>query len=230
MQTCLSFFCLLLSTVCLAQPLADSARSLSSENDILRCKHLKKGLYRTFEEFRTNSPTSISEFELVKTNDLHSNRAIQLVFKNPKALRESEKNIWGICDGDSIYINSLHYQNDFHLDALLHLGRYGYLESKITGRAAALRADGIPVYKPAEMQAGRVRSSLFEYYAGYILNLNNGKFYQLNEDALEKILSQDLALLSKYRREDKRGSPRERQDLRYRYLRLYSEQHSEEVK
>jgi hypothetical protein len=200
----------------------DSA-GFASEKDIVKCSQPQKGLYRSFEEFRRNAPSITRDFELVsrKGNRKQEEGGFDIVLKDTLiSPRIVHKEMWGFCTGKAVYVNAHNFQRGHGFYELLHIGRYSYVE-------------GIdPMAAPTKKLSGTTASfaSRTDHKVGYLLNLNNGKFYLLNQEALEKILSQDTALLQQFQQEDKRGDKATRRELMFRYVRLYNERHAQEIK
>lgn len=200
----------------------DSAR-FASEKDIVKCSQPKKGLYRSFEEFRRNSPSITRDFKVVsrKGNKKHEDGGFDIVLNDTLiSPRIVHKEMWGFSTGKAIYVNAHNFQRGHGFYELLHIGRYSYVEGTD------------PMATPTKKLSGTTASfaSRTDNKMGYLLNLNNGKFYLLNQEALEKILFQDTALLQQFQQEDKRGDKATRRELMFRYVRLYNERHAQEIK
>lgn len=199
----------------------DAAQS-AAEKDIVKCSQPKKGLYRSFEEFRRNSPSITRDFELVNRsgNQKPADGGLDLVLKDTLVSpRIVHKEMWGFSTGKAVYVNAHNFQRGDGFYELLHVGRYSYVE-------------GLDPMAPTKKRSGTTAAfaSRTDNKVGYLLNLNNGKFYLLNQEALEKILSQDAALLQQFQQEDKRGDKATRRELMFRYVRLYNERHAQEIK
>ena len=68
---------------------------------ILKDRVLIKGAYRTFEEFKTNSPSEkIFEIAKDKKNDI-------FYIRDSSGKNTVTRNIWGYCDGKNVFINSI---------------------------------------------------------------------------------------------------------------------------
>lgn len=80
--------------------LEDIVRSNNQINDLPVNKEttLKRGIYKTFEEFKMNTP-SITEYELRKGSS-------GAVFINENGSLYEVKDIWGFCDGNDYYIRA----------------------------------------------------------------------------------------------------------------------------
>jgi hypothetical protein len=78
----------------------DSFSSIHKHLVILQDTPLKKGVYKTFNEFKKNSP-SIQDYEIKKTG-----KADLLFVKDEAGNEYPTRAIWGFCDGTFIYIKS----------------------------------------------------------------------------------------------------------------------------
>jgi hypothetical protein len=200
----------------------DSARH-SAEKDIVKCSQPKKGFYRSFEEFRRNAPSITRDFELVsrKETKKRDSNGFEIVLKDTLVSeRILQKEMWGFSTGNKVYVNAHNFQRGYGFHELLHIGRYSYVE-------------GIdPMATSAKKLSGTTASfiSHADNKIGFLLNLNNGKFYELNQEMVEQILSKDPVLLQQFQQEDKRGDKATRRELMFRYVRLYNERHPEEIK
>jgi len=214
------------ATLCQAQSVVvpRDTTATASESDILKCRQPKKGLYRSYEEFRRNAPSITRDFAVISNDNGKSKWAgdgFSIEMKDTLiSPRIIQREMWGFCDGKTIFVNAHNFQRGYGFHPLLHVGRYAYLE-------------GVdPMAESTEKLSG-VRASFVnvaDNKLGYLLNLNNGKFYPLNQEDLEKILSQDPVLFGQFQREDKRGDKAPRRELMFRYVRLYNERHPEEIK
>jgi hypothetical protein len=82
----------------------------------------KKGVYKSFEEFKNNTP-SISDYSIKKTE-----KADLLYVKDEQGQELPIRKVWGFCDGTTIYINSgniyfplFKYKRNFYAFATKHL-------------------------------------------------------------------------------------------------------------
>ena len=66
---------------------------------VLKSTAYKKGVYKNFEEFKMNSP-SVSEYELRK------GEMGDIIYIKENNVEYPERNVWGFCDGTSLFINS----------------------------------------------------------------------------------------------------------------------------
>lgn len=58
----------------------------------------KKGIYRTFDEFKFNNPSIVDEFNV-------SNKRVSILdIKTGKYKKIKNRNVWGFCDGEKIFV------------------------------------------------------------------------------------------------------------------------------
>ena len=161
-----------------AQSTGDS--STNRDSYIINSKTYRRGIYRSFEEFRYNSPSIIDSFVFDK-------KGLRLIVKNTnrrKRLHKSE--VWGFSDGSKIYIRWNKY------DPLVETGRYCYFIEKGTRV--------IPLFVPM------IVPITYPYTNELIINYNTGKVSVLTKGLLKQILtSDDPVLLNEFRKEPQRG-------------------------
>jgi len=176
---------------------------------------LKRGIYKTYEEFKNNSPSVPLEYEikavrLIMQSQLYNDIVYQMEIDKDKAKEIGD--IWGFCDGKSVYINMQFkvmtqkkiFKPNSQFDKLLYIERYCCFIS----------------VQPIPNVVG-----LGHYF--YALDFNTGKEIVINKVTLKKIISKDEGLLEDFKNEkflDKYDD-----DTYIKYLRLYSERHKDEI-
>jgi len=131
---------------------------------ILNIASYKKGVYKSFEEFKTNSP-SITEYELRK------GQMGDILYVKENNTEYPERKAWGFCDGNDIYINSgdkysklIKFQNTFYFEGIK--GRVKHVSHDIpytslfnlatnTGRKVS-SYKVIPKFYEVDMETGEV--------------------------------------------------------------------------
>ncbi|SEW11293.1 hypothetical protein [Chitinophaga arvensicola] len=149
---------------------------------------LKKGLYKTFEEFRTNNPSE--QGALVIKNRSSAAQIYLLASRNELILLDDAgqehkvKNYWGFCDGKDIYIR------DNGLNKLQEIGYY-----------CIYSLHGIQPSRGYINQATMTTNSLSTpTVLKKVLNINTGEILELSAYNLKKyILPQDSVLLDEFR-------------------------------
>lgn len=202
---------ILLFCSCILMQMAYS-QNLVIDNNIT----LKKGIYKTYEEFKNNSPSvplenEIKSVRLIMESLLYNDIVYHMEIDKDKAKEIGD--VWGFCDGEFVYINMQFkvmtikkvFKPGSQFDKILYLGRYCYFIS---------------------VQPIPNSVNLGHYF--YALEFNTGKEIAINKDALKKIISKDEGLLKDYKNEkflDKNSD-----DTYIKYLRLYSESHKDEIR
>ncbi|MEZ2441618.1 hypothetical protein AB6805_07840 [Chitinophaga sp. RCC_12] len=149
---------------------------------------LKKGLYKTFEEFQSNNPSE--EGDLVIKNRSSAAQIYLLANRNELVLRDGAgqehklKNYWGFCDGKNIYIK------DNGLNKLQEIGYY-----------CIYALHGIQPSRGYLNQADMTTNSISTpVVLKKVLNVVTGQILELSAYNLKKyILPQDSVLLDEFR-------------------------------
>ena len=209
---------LLLVAVC-SCVLTTFSQSLITDDTIF----LKKGIYKTFDEFRHNSPSIPMEYEVLwgkimygGLEGIYNDTLYNLKIDKTKAKQIG--NVWGFCDGKNIYINMQAsmkrskvtgnsvkvFKPISQFDKLFYLGRYCYFTTGQYGGSGGV----------------------FPHHWVCALDFNTGKELFLDRVAMKKILEKDEELLQAYKDENKFGRDDE---AYYKFLQLYSEKHKDEI-
>jgi len=178
--------------------------------------NMKKGIYKTFDEFKENAPSIPLEYEIIKVNDL----AYQLKIDQEKT--NFFGGIWGFCDGNKVYINI-----DFDMSGRNRFRPHSYF--------GVLQNIGIYCYFPFPQVAYTNLSAMIingSKPLPYVVDFNNGKLLCLNCDMnagflkqshLKKILSREPGLWDTYKNDKSNG------DLFYKYIKFFCEKHRDEI-
>ena len=92
----------------------------------------KPNVYMTFSDFETNSPSQYFDFQLKQRtmgNVFMTGGITNHMIKKVKPTTELDnltKNIWGVLDSDSIYINSFPYSKILGFNKIIGTGFYSY--------------------------------------------------------------------------------------------------------
>jgi hypothetical protein len=167
------------------------AQNRNQADLITNMRTLKKGLYKSFEEFQTNSPSE--EGDLVIKNRSTAAQIYLLASRNELVIRDAAgqehkvKNYWGFCDGQHIYIK------DNGLNRIQELGYYCIYE--LHGMQPS---HGI--VNQADMTVNSINTPV---QFKKVVNIITGQILELSAYNLKKyILPQDSTLLDEFR-EDK---------------------------
>jgi len=178
---------------------------------------LKKGIYKTFEEFKNNSPSIPLEYEILWGKILYG--GLELAndtlynLKIDKDKAEQIGLVWGFCDGNHAYINMQFkpmttkkiFKPNSQFDKILFIGRYCYFN---TGQPQA--------------------NSVYPKHWVCAIDMTNGKEIFIDNSTLKEILSKDKVLLEEFKNE--KVLSKSLDNTYYKYLQLYSEKHKDEIK
>jgi antitoxin component YwqK of YwqJK toxin-antitoxin module len=181
---------------------------------------LRKGVYRTFEEFRANKP-SLAFPSGIDTVSLKygsiGNRERITYFDIGRNIGDLKANqMFGFCDGESVYFNVDYSKfSKFNFVKVEHLGRYCYFKHSTPFKPSMVAA-GV---------AGGLVGGLIVGAAGQpagecVLDVNNGVSYSLSKTKLKSLFSDDEGLKKdiKYLV----GINPELKDLAIKYSKIYS--------
>lgn len=189
--------------------------------DILNTDQYKKGIYLNFEEFKYNSPSLSSTFELIpERNGLNYRLLISDTVVDKKFL----KKVWGVNTGEEVYVNSLSYQNNNGFTLLTEIGRYCVFKDKVS-----LSQKNSGAYHALTLTGGLIGGAI----AGAIptetaiaLNMNNGNFYVLRKETMMLILESEPDLLEEYKNHKRKGD----EDVIIDYIHHYNARNKDELK
>ena len=220
-------FCLLLITL--------SSYAIEAQNlpPILKAEKLKRGIYASFDDFLNNDPSVHIEFTLKQRSRVKqywfggSDYTVQVTGAN--GLMTNANKYWGVCDGDSVYVNASNYQKARGYVKLLRLGRFCYTKGitsdYLEGNGAIYSVGAV-----GGAVGGAVVGALanIPQQAAFIFNINNGKFTMLTEDVLTKILNRDSSLGAEYAAIDKKA--KKDPDVMLGYVEKFNQRHTDEIK
>jgi hypothetical protein len=178
---------------------------------------LKRGIYKNFSEFKFNRPSINYEFTIEEgvqnygpKRDSLGHKVYYLVLSEPSLNNDS---VWGFCDGKNIYINNVYFfKPKSRFDKIEYMGRYCYFTRWFaTNSYSRTRRD-------------LMRGSTFPHIKKMLININTGRSYHISEIIMTDVLSRDNVLYSQYSEEREIG------ECYFKYLKLYSEKHKEEIK
>ncbi len=176
--------------------------------------NLKRGIYRTFKEFRYNFPSIADSFTVTKeqkklsrtiseSQDQGTHTTYHILL--PESYNVTD-NIWGFCDGKNLYINMGQvYDPKGNFEKIDYLGRYCLFFQWMPGAGGS---------SPG-------------YLSKRMVNINNGQIYNPdgpNHTDLTTILSKDKGIYDSYK------TDKDRNGKSFYYLKLYSEKHKDEIK
>lgn len=192
---------------------------------------LRKGVYKNYDEFVSNSPSILFEEENLEIEEDQEELVdgitpkffvaygteiklpiYRLVDKGTKK-RIKAKSIWGYCDGSRVFINSYTHIPKHHFVELLLIGRYCYF----------IQVGYTSNYQPANKFITPFNA--VKTVEEYVINLNNGKIFNLDKNLLKVIMGDDQELLNKMN-----NDPEINRRLLIDYIKDYNARHSDEIK
>ncbi|NML36187.1 hypothetical protein HHL17_03155 [Chitinophaga sp. G-6-1-13] len=179
-------WCCLWGLICFC--LMATAQDNPGSGLILQATTLKKGLYKSFQEFQQNSPSESGDL-LIKSRSTAAQIYLlasrnELVLRDAAGQEQKVKNYWGFCDGTNIYIK------DNGLNRIQATGYYCTYE--LQGVQPSRSA-----YNPADMTVNAMNTPV---RLKKVINIVTGEILELSLYNLKKyILPQDPALLEEFR-------------------------------
>ncbi len=199
-------------------PLFPSMAQESIPRDILETDSIRHGIYENYEQFRTNSPGREGEIHFYKAGAKAISKGAKpsfMVYTDPNTERRDtiEQGIWGFSINNKVYrlIEGDTLNPSYYLE-IGYLGRYCFYEDHVI---LSIDAGGLLTANP-----GMKRERVFSY----IININNGKEFKVNDKLMHSILNDDKDLLVRYKAEKKRKA------LYGQYIEMYSEEHQDQIK
>jgi hypothetical protein len=169
----------LLLSLCLTIGIVYLNYGQAETNDIIASAVKQEGIYMSFAEFRTNSPSVKGK---IKVSD--NGNWFRILDPSTGKYEKMKRQAWGACINDSVYIYlpDTHGPQSPHIYPLQIVGRYCYFEES-----------GIAVYN---LGGVTTQGSIT---AEYVLNINNGQIYKLTKKLMEEILQKDPELLKEFK-------------------------------
>lgn len=191
---------------------------LAYGQDIVNDLEYKEGIYLSFEEFKTNSPSLTCDFYFsTKKNGVNFELILTDTVVGKKFLKEK---IWGVCTGEVIYVNTSNYQNSKGFTRLGEIGRYCVFKDQVSINR---KNDGS--LGGMALVGGLVGGVIGHTIVGSIptetalvLNMNNGNCYFLRKETVELILQSEPQLLESFQKESRKSD----EDVMVEYISKYN--------
>ena len=162
----------------------------SDTSKIYNSTHLKRGFYRTYKEFESNSPSRTEDF--IVTRFIKSETDTTVIGAKYTLVDSTKEvhHVWGFCDGKDVYVNLSESPFSKHYWKLLGLGPIPFFEYKVKKMLLA----GGPLMMLA---TGALSASMPAEYE--LLRLNkNGKFRDIGVVELRDLLADYPILLKEF--------------------------------
>jgi len=182
---------------------ASRVAAQNNEQDILTAVQKANGIYRTYQEFRTNSPSLTGKFKITR-------KKISLLDNQSGTYESIKEPVWGACLNDTIYYFQDHHEiaQSPNFYKLKFIGRYCFYEYH------SVLVKSIPGGGYVDIPRN------FEF----VVNVNNGKSYTLDKKMMRLILSKDTALLAEFENESSKIETFEK------YIRRFNERNPQDIK
>lgn len=192
-----------------------SSGGFSQSGDILVDRERAQGIYVDFESFRYNSPENsgkLSFFQADKSDVSVGARKNFLLVENGEKIDTVDQGIWGVNFGSGVYIlkESDSVRPAYYIP-LQYIGRYCFYTDEVIFSVDGAMNHGNPL----------LRNTKIEHY---IININNGKRFKLDDKLMHAILDDDQELLKQYKKE------KNRKKTYLQYIKSYSKRHPEQIK
>lgn len=183
-----------------AQSTSDSLKN--RDNYIINTTSYKKGVYKTFEEFKYNNPSIVDNYTF-------DNKKLWLTDKKTgKNKKIKKREVWGFSDGTRVFVSWNKYNE------IVEKGRYCYFKEKGTRIVSAFSAFP-PMIIPIPLP----------YNDELIINYNTGKTYLLSKNLFKKILkNDDPELLTEFMNQRQKGKKL------YEYIVKYNDRNVAKIK
>lgn len=180
--------------------------SLKSKDDyIINTTVYKKGIYKTFLEFKYNAPSIEAEFTF-------NENKLWLLRDGKRVDRIKNDEYWGFCDGEKVYVR---WNKNYEL---LEKGRYCFFEAMEVYPGVPYGTYGTNNNFPAPLQTIVDKDAL-------IINFNNGKVFELTKKIFREILEiDDPGLLQEFNNETWKGKKL------LEYVVRYNERNKDKIK
>jgi hypothetical protein len=181
--------------------LLTSSPTFRAEN-ILSTNIYKKGIYKSFEEFKYNAPSIIADFTF-DTKQLWVTDS-----KSGKNIKMKKGEVWGFSDGQRIFVR---WRKN---NEILEMGRYCYFKEK-----------GTRVVFGYSMFPLAIIPIPVPYTDELIINFNTGKPFLLSKRLLKEILTiDDPELLTEFMNE------KQKKKKLFEYIVKYNDRNTDKIK
>ena len=170
----------------------------------------KKGIYRTFQEFKTNSPSIELKYP-VKSHEspMPFNDWTNYSVDMPKEESKDIGDVYGFCNGHNIYLsNAPTNPHKGVFEHVLYVGKYTFYQDQgklnvhpvvMPGGGMGLSTGSMPIYDK-------------------IIDMETGVVSVLNNRLIKKMMADNPPLLSEFKKDSKKNF------RRLKYLKRYLEQ------
>ena len=171
----------------------------------------KRGIYKTFEEFKNNNPSLIFDFQLLNDTATFVD-ILRYKLKFDKSIKFHKDSVWGVCDGNQCYIlDGGGFRKKSKFDRIIFLGRYCIFNTSSGTQGGSYNG-------------GFYSGGSWGYVEKKAIDINTGEIFIIDKPNTKRIIQRDFDLNKEFV-EDK-----DRNKKYWQYLKRYSEAHVEEIK
>jgi hypothetical protein len=196
----------------------NSIFSQNRELILYKLDSLKKGVYKSFKEFKYNNPSfqitlDVKHVKDILMTDPNSEIMPYAVHYNKDSFKLNNHNFWGFCDGKDIFINNLSIEKPngkIMCQKILHVDYYCYF----------LASRSIPDY----MVSKNIGANYQDDNSVLIFSLKTGEVFRLNINSLKYLFeANDPELLESFKAEKNKNK------MLQEYLQKYCDRHRDEL-
>ncbi|MCX6258007.1 MAG: hypothetical protein NTW49_08975 [Bacteroidia bacterium] len=181
-----------------------------------------KGAFRSFEEFKNNKPSTIFDFKvkyrsgfsifMVGGNDI---KIISL--NNNISSYNIKKEFWGICDGDTIYINNYLFSKNLWYSKLNKIGRVCLFTGAYPSTPQLAQKLAMSAFMFGAIGAGIYGGTMATKRVGYVLDNKTGDVIMLTRENVAELLKENQELFDEYNKEEDMDDV----EMMFKYLEKY---------
>jgi len=181
----------------------------------------RKGIYKTFEEFKYNKPSIEFNYDIIIKNRGYGllNTAGQLAIYKiliNKKVGKSIGNIFGFCDGKNVYINdnSPRLSPKTEFSKIEYFGKYCYYKEIYNQKVSTPKSRAeinikstrnISISNNVRRIKNRSETSTEGRLVEKIINIDSGKVIKLSIKTLRDIITNDKELLDEFNKESQQS-------------------------
>jgi hypothetical protein len=175
---------------------------VSGQNPVILAEKIRYGVYFSFDEFHSNSPSVTAEFKPVYRGDYYGYPPTRLKIKTPEGKFELlDQPAWGYFDSTRFYVNRLGFNK------LEQFGRYCVFEGL---------KQSLPEWKVIDKDINMIDAKV--KYRDYIIDIYTGRCVEASKSYILEILKDDPELYAEFKKNGKK------EDV-YSYVERYNRKH-----
>ncbi|MBI3218676.1 MAG: hypothetical protein HYZ44_04130 [Bacteroidetes bacterium] len=136
---------------------------VTGQEKIYQAKELKRGIYKTYEEFINNSPSITNEFSVKEKNTVRGGSPFDFEISDGTKVGK----VFGFCDGKYVYMKGLRMGGFCKVD---YVGRYSFFNYGTHGVGVAAMA--VPGHLVIVDDGGKYRDGTVNFVSKFIRSSN----------------------------------------------------------